>query len=92
MTTMMNEEYNESIDMCCEPIPATATMTDEEWNEPEIPYEVDFGYPRTVEELRASVREAMKHRDDPSYWITDEEFWAEMKKDLPWLKSFGLRL
>lgn len=87
-------EQDFSTDMCCEPGAATAVATDE-WDnsdEPEIPYEVDFGYPRTVEDLRASVREAMKHRDDPSYWITDEEFWAEMKQDLPWLKSFGLKL
>ena len=87
-------EQDLATDMCCEPGATTAVATDEweNWDEPEIPYEVDFGYPRTVEELRASVREAMKHRDDPSYWITDEEFWAEMKQDLPWLKSFGLRL
>ena len=75
-------------DVCCEPGTATAVATDEweNWEEPEIPYEVDFGYPRTVEELRASVRETTKHLDDPSYWITMDDFWNELKQDFPWLK------
>ena len=90
----MENDMNEAIGVCCEPMTGTATATDkwEDWEEPEIPYEVDFGYPRTIEELKASLHESMKHFDDPSYWITDEEFWSEMKKDLPWLESFGLRL
>jgi hypothetical protein len=39
----MEQDY--STDMCGEPIMAIATVTDEweAWNEPEIPYEVDFG-------------------------------------------------
>ena len=87
-------EQDDNIGMCCEPESEYAVATDEweNWDEPEIPYEVDFGYPRTLEELKASLHESMSHRDDPSYWITDNEFWSEMKKDLPWLESYGLRL
>lgn len=89
----MEQEFDNT-GVCCEPGSATAVATDEwdEWEDPEIPCEVDFGYPRTIEEMKASLHDAMEHLNDPSYWVTDEEFWSEMKKDLPWLKSFGLRL
>ena len=75
-------------DVCCESGTASAAATDEweDWQEPEIPYEVDFGYPRTIEELKASLHESMKHLDDPSYWVTMDEFWNELKQDFPWLK------
>lgn len=83
----MEKDMNEAIGVCCEPMTGTATATDEweDWEEPEIPYEVDFGYPRTVEELRAAVEKAHSQRNDPSKWITHEEFMGRLKKNFPWL-------
>ena len=80
-------EQDDNIDVCCEPVTASAVATDEweNWEEPEIPYEVDFGYPRTVEELKADVEKAWEERNDSSKWLTHEEFWAKLKHDLPWL-------
>ena len=51
----------------------------------EIPCDVDFGYPRTTEEVRAEAEEALCERHDESKWMTNDAFWAAMKQDLPWV-------
>ena len=71
-------------DMCNEPVmaPVADTVVCEE---PSIPYEVDFGYPRTLDELKSELHEAQAERNDPSKWMTSQEFWIEMHRDLQWL-------
>lgn len=44
----------------------------------------DFGYPRTIEELKIEIDEAEAHRDDPDYWISSEQMWADIKQEFPW--------
>ena len=80
----MNINVNDTMDTCCEPMAATVIDT-AKWNESEIPYEVDFGFPRSIEELKAELTNSLAERSDPSKWMTDKEFWAEMKRDLAWL-------
>jgi len=81
----MEQDYNAN--MCCEPgtAPALATDESENWVDPEIPYEVDFGYPRTVEELIAALEKAHSQINDPSKWITHEKFMDRLKQDFKWL-------
>ena len=76
----MSEELTDRVEMCCEPLTATAT---DEWETPEIPYEADFGYPRTVEELKTALEKAHSQRNDPSKWITHEAFINRLKQVLP---------
>ncbi len=81
----MEQEYN--ADRCCEPATAPAVATDEWENleEPEIPYEVDFGYPRTIDELKAEVERAVSERNDPSKWISHDAFMHRLEQRFPWL-------
>ena len=74
-------------DICCEPGTVSAVATDERevWDEPEIPYEVDFGYPRTIEELKNALEKAHSQRNDPTKWITHEAFMSRLKQNCPWL-------
>lgn len=60
-------------DMCNEPVmaPVADTVVCEE---PSIPYEVDFGYPRTLDELKSELHEAQAERNDPSKWMTSQEY------------------
>ena len=72
----MKNDTDEMMGVCCEPEAAPAMATDE-WEdrkEPEIPYEVDFGYPRTIEELKDALEKVHSQRNDPTKWITHEAF------------------
>lgn len=71
-------------DVCNEPMMAPV-VDGIVFEEPSIPYEVDFGYPRTLDELKSELHEAQVERNDPSKWMTSQEFWAEMRHDLSWL-------
>ena len=51
--------------------------------ESEIPYDVDFGYPRTVEELKVEVERAVSERNDSSKWDTWENFMGQFKQKHP---------
>ena len=75
---------NHTPDLCNEP--ALATVADTlEHEEPGIPYEVDFGFPRTLDELKSELRESHAQRLDSSKWMSSDEFWTEMRRELPWL-------
>ncbi|MBR1484861.1 MAG: hypothetical protein IJ612_04125 [Prevotella sp.] len=47
---------------------------------------VDFGYPRTLEEVEAELEKAEAERNDPSKWITSEEFHRRLEQKYPWLR------
>ncbi|MBQ7181047.1 MAG: hypothetical protein IJR87_07130 [Bacteroidaceae bacterium] len=84
----MEQDLDNTVGVCCEPMSsAMATATDEwaDWEEPEIPYEVDFGYPRSIEELKDALKKAHSQRNDPSKWITHEAFMGRLKQTFPWL-------
>lgn len=49
---------------------------------------VDFGYPRTIQELQAALDLADEERNDPSKWISSIEFHQRLEKKYPWLKIF----
>lgn len=71
-------------DMCNEP--ALAPVADAvEFEEPEIPCDVVWGYPRTLNELKSELHESLAERKDSSKWMSSEEFWTEMHRDLSWL-------
>lgn len=40
----------------------------------------------SIEDVIAYCDEAMSHRDDPSYWISEEEFNRRLYEKYPWLK------
>lgn len=79
---MKSTDY--TTDMCNEP--ALAPVADTvDFVEPEIPRDVDFGYPRTLDELKSELHESLAERKDSSKWMSSEEFWTEMRHDLSWL-------
>jgi hypothetical protein len=81
---MMMEKTDNMTDMCNEPMMAPVAGS-EEFEEPSIPYGVDFGYPRTLDELKAELHVSQAERSDTSKWMTSQEFWTEMRHDLSWL-------
>lgn len=67
--------------------PAIAYATELITQDDDIDYNFgfhDFGLPRTLEDVRAELREAEAAWDDPTQWCTSEEMWAEIKKTFPW--------
>ena len=44
----------------------------------------DFGYPHTLEEVKADIAEAESEYNDPEKWITSEQLWAEIRQQFPW--------
>ena len=48
--------------------------------------DVDFGYARSLEELNAALEEAEADRNDPTKWITSEEFHDRVESKYPWLR------
>ncbi len=44
----------------------------------------DFGLPRTLDDVKAELREVDAAWDDDSQWCTSEEMWAEIKQTFPW--------
>ena len=60
-----------------------------EKNESKVDYDfagVDFGYPRTLEEVNAALDKADTERRDPSKWITSVEFHNRLEQKYPWLR------
>lgn len=49
---------------------------------------VDFGYPRTIQELQAALDLADEERNDPSKWVSSIEFHQRLEEKYPWLKLF----
>ena len=49
---------------------------------------VDFGYPRTIQELQAALDLADEERNDPSKWVSSIEFHQRLEEKYPWLKIF----
>jgi hypothetical protein len=47
---------------------------------------VDFGYPKTFEEVEAELEKAETERDDPSKWVTSEAFHHRLEQKYPWLR------
>ena len=47
---------------------------------------VDFGYARSLEELNTALAEAEAERNDPTKWITSEEFHERVESKYPWLR------
>ena len=45
----------------------------------------DFGYARTLEEMKLALDEADAERTDPTKWITPAEFHTRMENKYPWL-------
>lgn len=81
----MNMEHTGHIsDTCKEPALASVANT-LEYEEPEIPCNVDFGFPRSIAELKTELHESLAERKDASKWMTSNEFWTEMHRDLAWL-------
>ena len=63
--------------------------TDEDDTADDIDYTfggVDFGYPRTLEEVEAELEKAEAERNDPSKWVTSEEFHRRLEQKYPWLR------
>ena len=46
----------------------------------------DFGYARSLEELNTALEEAEAERNDPTKWITSEEFHERVESKYPWLR------
>ena len=47
---------------------------------------VDFGYPRTIQELHAALDLADEERNDPSKWISSIEFHQRLEMKYSWLR------
>ena len=47
---------------------------------------VDFGYPRTIQELQAALDLADEERNDPSKWVSSIEFHQRLEEKYPWLR------
>ncbi|MBQ8705297.1 MAG: hypothetical protein IJ548_03235 [Paludibacteraceae bacterium] len=47
---------------------------------------VDFGYPRTLEEVEAALEQAEAERNDPTKWVTSQEFHQRLEQKYPWLR------
>ncbi|MBQ7509441.1 MAG: hypothetical protein IJT53_00790 [Prevotella sp.] len=47
---------------------------------------VDFGYPRTLEEVNAALDKADDERNDSTKWITSIEFHNRLEQKYPWLR------
>ena len=47
---------------------------------------VDFGYPRTLEEVYEALDKADAERNNPSEWITNIEFHNRLEQKFPWLR------
>ena len=47
---------------------------------------VDFGYPRTLEEVNEALDKADAERNNPSEWITNIEFHNRLEQKFPWLR------
>lgn len=81
---------DEVVDMVSEPA-AVYTTSRSSYNRGPRPYEdnfndVDFGYARSLEELNAALEEAEADRNDPTKWITSEEFHDHVESKYPWLR------
>lgn len=80
---MEDENYN---DIACE---SALLDYETEKNESKVDYDfagVDFGYPRTLEEVNAVLDKADAERRDPSKWITAIEFHNRLEQKYPWLR------
>lgn len=42
---------------------------------------VDFGYPKTLEEVEAALEKAEAERNDPTKWTTFPKFLSEFKQE-----------
>ena len=47
---------------------------------------MDFGYPRTLEEVNEALDRADAKRNDPSEWISSIEFHNRLEQKYPWLR------
>ena len=47
---------------------------------------VDFGYPKTLEEVEAVLEKAEAERHDPTKWVSSEEFHHRLEQKYPWLR------
>lgn len=68
---------------------AVAHDYDTAYFEPEIDYNfgfVDFGYPRTLEEVNVALDKADDERNDSTKWITSIEFHNRLEQRYPWLR------
>ena len=73
-------------DMACE---SSVIKDQTACSEAEIDYNFghkDFGYPRTLEEMKDALDMADAERDDPSKWITAVEFHNRLEQKYPWLR------
>jgi len=80
---MEDENYN---DIACE---SAFLDYETEKCESKVDYDfagVDFGYPRTLEEVNAVLDKADAERQDPSKWITSVEFHNRLEQKYPWLR------
>ena len=42
---------------------------------------IDFGYPKTFEEVEAELEKAEAERDDPTKWTTFPQFMSDFKRE-----------
>lgn len=47
---------------------------------------VDFGYPKTIEEVEAELELAEAERHDPTKWVSSENFHQRLEQRFPWLR------
>jgi|GEM_PF-1190509 len=47
---------------------------------------MDFGYAKTIDELKTALEKAEAERNDPTKWITSEEFHQRLEQKYPWLR------
>jgi hypothetical protein len=58
-------------------------------SEPQVDFNfggIDFGYPRTLEEVNAALDKADAERQDPEKWTTAIEFHNRLEQKYPWLR------
>ena len=47
---------------------------------------MDFGYPKTLEEVETVIEKAEAERNDPKKWVTSEAFHHRIEQKYPWLR------
>lgn len=48
--------------------------------------DVDFGYPKTLEEVEEVLEKAEAERNDPTKWVSSDEFHHRLEQKYPWLR------
>ena len=82
----MEEKIKARNNVACETI---AHGYDTAYHKHEIDYNfgyVDFGYPRTLEEVNAALDKADDERNDSTKWTTSIEFHNRLEQKYPWLR------